>query len=104
MAVLAGSSLIVDINVAVSNYFFSQKFYYQGVFNVWKGYKTIGQICFYPKVKEAGMLTEKRNITPQKAVEILKKHGIIVTLEEAKMMLDLMYRFAKLAVNQGLKK
>ncbi len=50
------------------------------------------------------MLTEKRNITPQKAVEILKKHGIIVTLEEAKMMLDLMYRFAKLAVNQGLKK
>lgn len=50
------------------------------------------------------MLTEKRNITPEKAVEILKKHGTIVTLEEAKIMLDLMYKFAKLAVNQIVKK
>lgn len=46
------------------------------------------------------MLTEKRNITPQKVVEILQKHGTIVTLEEAKIILEFMYKVGKLAVNQ----
>lgn len=50
------------------------------------------------------MVTEKRKVTPEKAIEILKKHGTIVTLEEAQIMLDLMYKFAKLAVNQVVKK
>lgn len=49
-------------------------------------------------------MTEKRKITPEKAIEILKKHGANVTLEEAKLMLDLMYKFAKLAVSQIVNK
>lgn len=46
------------------------------------------------------MLNEKRSITPQKAVDILREHGTIVTIEEAKLILDFMYKFAILSVNQ----
>jgi hypothetical protein len=42
----------------------------------------------------------KRNVTPEKAVEILAKHGTKVTVEEAKIILDLAYNFSILAVNQ----
>jgi hypothetical protein len=45
----------------------------------------------------------KRNITPEKAKQILEKHGTIVTLEEGKIMLDVMYKFAKLCAQQLLK-
>ena len=57
---------------------------------------------FFQK-KERAMLNEKRTVTPEKAVEILKKHGTVVTLEEAKIILNLMYRIGKLAVNQWVK-
>lgn len=46
------------------------------------------------------MLPEKRSLTPEKAVEILKKHGTIITIEEAKLILDFMYKIAKLSVEQ----
>lgn len=46
---------------------------------------------------------EKRTITPEKAVKILQEHGTIITLEEAKLILDFMYKFAKLSVNQYVK-
>lgn len=46
------------------------------------------------------MLGEKSSLTPEKAVEILREHGTIVTIEEAKLILDFMYKFATLAVNQ----
>lgn len=46
------------------------------------------------------MLNEKRTITPEKAVKILQEHGTIVTIEEAKLILDFMYKFTTLAVNQ----
>lgn len=49
------------------------------------------------------MLTQKRKVTPEKSIEILKKHGTIVTLEEAKLILDLAYNFAILSVNQVIK-
>lgn len=49
------------------------------------------------------MLGEKRSITPEKAVEILREHGTIVTIEQAKLILDFMYKFAILAVNQIVK-
>jgi len=49
------------------------------------------------------MIPERRTITPQKAVEILKQNGTIVTLEEAKLILDLMYKIAKLSVEQYIK-
>ncbi|GGI25151.1 hypothetical protein GCM10008119_16220 [Pedobacter mendelii] len=43
---------------------------------------------------------EIRNVTPEKAVKILQEHGTIITVEEAKLILDFMYKLAKLAVNQ----
>jgi hypothetical protein len=46
------------------------------------------------------MVKEKRSVTPEKAIEILKKHGTIVTLEEVKLILDFMYKFGKLAIDQ----
>lgn len=49
------------------------------------------------------MHCEKRSITPQKAIEILREHGTIVTIEEAKLILDFMYKFAILSVNQIVK-
>ena len=49
------------------------------------------------------MLKEKRSVTPEKAVEILKKNGTNITIEEAKLILDFIYKFAILAVNQIVK-
>ncbi len=46
------------------------------------------------------MIVVKRSVTPEKAVEILREHGTIVTIEEAKIILDFMYNFSKLAINQ----
>jgi hypothetical protein len=46
---------------------------------------------------------EKRRVTPQQAVKILKEHGTIVTLEEAKLILDFLYKFGKLAIDQYVK-
>jgi hypothetical protein len=46
------------------------------------------------------MPLEKRSITAEKAAKILKENGTIVTLEEAQIILDLMYRMAKLSINQ----
>ena len=50
------------------------------------------------------LLKEKRNITPAKAVEILKRNGQQITEKEAEKVLDLMYFLAKLIVNQNFKK
>jgi len=49
-------------------------------------------------------LLEKRNITTEKAIEVLARNGIIVTPKKAEEILDLMYFLAKLIVNQNLKK
>ncbi|MEO6522795.1 MAG: hypothetical protein ABIN91_14020 [Mucilaginibacter sp.] len=45
----------------------------------------------------------KRNVTPEKAVKILAKHGNKITLEEAKLILDFIYDFANLSVKQVLR-
>lgn len=50
------------------------------------------------------MVTEKRNITPKKAVEILKKNGVKITEKKAEELLDVMYFLAKLIVDQNFKK
>lgn len=50
------------------------------------------------------MQDKKRSITPQKAIEILNNHGTTVTFEEAKIILDFMYNFAILSVNQLVKR
>ena len=49
------------------------------------------------------MNIHKRNITPEKAVEILKEQDITITLEEAKLIVDFMYNFAILSVNQVIR-
>lgn len=43
---------------------------------------------------------ERRNITPQMAVRILKRHGRKVSLKQARIMLDLMYNLAIVSLNQ----
>ena len=50
------------------------------------------------------MNSTKRQLTPEKAVEILKKHGTQITVEEAKLMLDFLYKFAKLTLETVLKR
>ena len=49
-------------------------------------------------------LSEKRNITPEKAVAILKKSGVEIDEKKAAEVLDLLYFLAKLIVNQNFKK
>jgi len=52
---------------------------------------------------KSGTKDEKtRGVRPEKAIKILKKHGTNMSFEEAEIMLDLMYKFTKLAVNQLL--
>jgi hypothetical protein len=57
----------------------------------------------FAKAKEPVMLNEKRTVTPEKAVEILKKNGTVVTIEQAKIVLDFMYKIGKLSVGQYVK-
>ncbi|MEZ2338829.1 hypothetical protein AB6735_24480 [Mucilaginibacter sp. RCC_168] len=44
-----------------------------------------------------------RQVTPEMAVQILKEHGTKVTIEEAKVVLDFMYKIGKLSVDQYVK-
>jgi hypothetical protein len=48
-------------------------------------------------------LTEKRNITPEIAVRILKKEGIEIDEKKALEVLDMLYFLAKLIVDQNFK-
>lgn len=43
---------------------------------------------------------EKRNVTPDQAVRILRKNGIEATEKEARKILDFMYILAKLAIRE----
>jgi hypothetical protein len=45
---------------------------------------------------------EKRTVTPEKAVKILAKHGTIISLEKARIMLELLYKLSNLSVNEAL--
>ncbi|BAU55594.1 hypothetical protein [Mucilaginibacter gotjawali] len=47
---------------------------------------------------------EKRNITPEQAIKILRKNGIECDEKDAKIILDFLYNLAKLAVNQHFKR
>ena len=50
------------------------------------------------------MQAQKQKITPEIAIRILKEHGTLVTVREAELILEFMYTFAKLALNQQLYK
>ncbi len=47
---------------------------------------------------------EAEKISPEKAIEILKKDGLEVTLEQAKVILEFIYQMAEIAIDQHLEK
>jgi hypothetical protein len=51
----------------------------------------------------ADMISEKR-ITAERAMEILHKNGMEVTLQEAILILEFLYKMAKLEVKEALKR
>jgi len=53
---------------------------------------------------ESGTNENGKKITPERVVEMLKKAGKIVTVEQAKKVLELLTILAKLEVKQYLKK
>ncbi len=50
-----------------------------------------------------GETAGKRNVTPEKAMEILKEKGVEISEKNAQELLDLMYLLAKLSVDQYIK-
>ena len=50
------------------------------------------------------METEAERISPEKAIQTLKKDGIEVTIDEAKLILQFLYQIAEITVDQYLKK
>lgn len=49
------------------------------------------------------MHQKKRVVTPEKVKKVLAKHGTIVTLEEAREILEFYRKFAKLWLKQVFK-
>jgi hypothetical protein len=49
-------------------------------------------------------MCESGKLTPEKAIEILNKNGKVVTLEEAKAMLEFLQLLAVIIVNQYLRR
>ena len=45
---------------------------------------------------------EVEKISPEKAIEILKKDGLEVTLEQTKLILEFLYQMAEIVVDQYL--
>ncbi len=43
-------------------------------------------------------------ITPERAIEILKKDGLEVTLEQAKLLLEFLFQMAEIAVDHYLER
>lgn len=50
------------------------------------------------------MEIEVEKISPEKAIEILKKDGLEVTLEQAKIILEFLYQMAEIVVDHSMKK
>ncbi len=50
------------------------------------------------------MEIEEEKISPERAIEILKKDGLEVTLEQAKLIVEFLYQMADIVVDQYLKK
>ncbi|SDS65456.1 hypothetical protein SAMN05216490_1554 [Mucilaginibacter mallensis] len=42
---------------------------------------------------------EKRKVTPEEVVELMKKDGEIITIEQAQIVLDFMYKFARITLD-----
>lgn len=50
------------------------------------------------------METEAERISAEKALEILKRDGIIITADEAKIVLEFLYQMSEIVIKQYLKK
>jgi hypothetical protein len=46
---------------------------------------------------------ETRRVTPQQVVKVLQENGTKVTIEEARLILDFLYDFGALAIDQYIK-
>jgi hypothetical protein len=44
----------------------------------------------------------KRKLTPARTVEILAKHGTVITVEEAVILLDFIEKMGKLSIEHAL--
>lgn len=47
---------------------------------------------------------EKHIMKPEKAIKILAEHGTIVTIEQAEIALDFLYKLSNLSVSQAIKR
>lgn len=43
-------------------------------------------------------LKEKRKVTPERAIKLLAENGYELSLEQAKLVVDLMYKFADISL------
>lgn len=43
-------------------------------------------------------LKQKRKVTPERAMKLLAQNGTHVSLEQARLIIDLMYKFAEIAI------
>ena len=46
---------------------------------------------------------EKKGVSAEQAQKLLEKHGVKISLEEAKIILEFMYEFGKLTIDQYVK-
>tara|TARA_R110002020_G_scaffold452684_1_gene667188 strand:+ start:295 stop:444 length:150 start_codon:yes stop_codon:yes gene_type:complete len=46
----------------------------------------------------------KRSLTPKIVQEVMKKEGVILNQAESEQLLDMIYKFSKLVVDQIVKK
>jgi hypothetical protein len=47
---------------------------------------------------------EKRTVSPEKAQRLLAKYGTVLSLEEARIVLDFIYKLSNLSVSETLKR
>lgn len=52
---------------------------------------------------ELPLLRQRRKVTPTMAVKILAEHGTKVNKDQAKLILDFMYKFGQIALDQYVK-
>ena len=78
-------------------------FKYTNIQNLSNGFSLKRQFALKAQNMAEQNLTEKRNVTPEMAVRILKKQGVEIDEKKASEVLDLMYFIAKLIVNQNFK-
>lgn len=73
-------------------------------FNSWQiNFRQMTSIAQKRRQMAEKNLTEKRNITPEIAVRILKKEGIEIDEKKALEVLDMLYFLAILIVDQNFK-